>query len=290
MTEDVVELIPVSKIFILNPRSRNKITFEAIVASIRAVGLKRPIAVSRRSAPTEQGHLYDLICGQGRIEAFLALGESTIPAIIRELTKEECLLRSLAENIARRRSPPQALYREVRRLRARGYKAAEISQKLGIHFTYVHELINLLDKGETQLLKDVELKRVPISVAITIANGTDADVQRALSEAYQSGDLRGARLETVKKIIARRSPSSGGGSAVTSNPRIVTSAALIREYRRHTNRQRALVNQAVVARRRVLLIASAMKHLLRDENFKTLLRAESLLSMPANLDARVNCA
>jgi ParB family chromosome partitioning protein len=290
MTEDVVELIPISKIFILNPRSRNKITFEAIVASIRAVGLKRPIAVSRRSVPTEHGHLYDLICGQGRIEAFLALGESTIPAIIRELTKEECLLRSLAENIARRRSAPQALYREVRRLRARGYKAAEISQKLGIHFTYIHELINLLDKGETQLLKDVEMKRVPISVAITIANGTDADVQRALSEAYQSGDLRCARLETVKKIIARRSPSSGVSSPVISNPKIVTSAALIREYRRHTNRQRALVNQAVVARRRVLLITSAMKQLLRDENFKTLLRAESLLLMPANLDARVNRA
>ena len=287
MTEDAVTLIPISEIFILNPRSRNKLTFDAIVTSIRTVGLKRPIAVSRRSVPTEQDQHYDLICGQGRIEAFQALGETTIPAIVRELTKEECLLRSLAENIARRRSSPQALYREVRRLRARGYKAAEISQKLGIHFTYIHELINLLDKGETQLLRDVEMRRVPLTVAITIANGTDADVQRALSDAYQSGELRGSRLEVVKKIIARRSPGSETVSAVTSNPKVITSAALIREYRRHTNRQRALVNRAVVARRRVLLITSAMKQLLRDDNFKTLLRAETLLSMPANLDARV---
>lgn len=290
MTEETVILIPISEILVLNPRSRNKITFETIVASIRAIGLKRPITVCKRPVPTEQGHRYDLICGQGRMEAFLSLGETTIPAIVRQVTKEECLLRSLAENIARRRSSPQALYREVRRLRARGYKAAEISEKLGIHFTYIHELINLLEKGETQLLRDVEMKRVPISVAITIANGTDADVQRALSEAYQSGELRGARLETVKKIIARRSPGSAGISQVTGNPKVITSAALIREYRRHTNRQRALVNRAMVARRRLLLITSAMKQLLTDDNFKTLLRAESLLTMPANLDARVNRA
>jgi ParB family chromosome partitioning protein len=290
MTEETVTIIPILEILILNPRSRNKITFEAIVANIRSVGLKKPIAVSRRLTPTEQGHQYDLICGQGRMEAFQALGETMIPAIVRELTKEECLLRSLAENVARRQPSPQALYREVRRLRTRGYKAAEISQKLGIHFTYIHELINLLEKGETQLLRDVEMRRVPITVAVTIANGTDADVQRALSEAYQSGELRGAKLETVRKIIARRSPASGNASPVTSNPKIVTSAALIKEYRRHTNRQRALVNRAVIARRRILLVTSAMKQLLADDNFKTLLRAESLLSMPANLDARVNRA
>ncbi len=290
MTEDDVTLIPISEIHILNPRCRNKLTFDAIVASIRAVGLKRPIAVSKRPAATEQGHRYDLICGQGRIEAFQALGESAIPAIVRELTKEECLLRSLAENIARRRSSPQALYQEVRRLRAQGYKAAAISRKLGIHITYIHELMNLLAKGETQLLRDVEMRRVPLSVAVTIANGTDADIQRALSNSYQSGELRGSRLETAKRIIARRSPGSSSGSAINSNPKVITSAALIREYRRHTNRQRALVSSAVIARRRVLLITSAMKQLLADDNFKTLLRAESLFSMPANLSARVNCA
>jgi ParB family chromosome partitioning protein len=290
MTEEPVTLIPISEILVLNPRTRNKITFDAIVASIRAVGLKRPITVSRRLNPTEQGYHYDLICGQGRMEAFQELGETMIPAIVTELTHEECLIRSLAENIARRRPSPHALYREVRRLRALGYKAAEISQKLGIHFTYIHELLTLLDKGETQLLRDVEMRRVPLTVAITIANGTDADVQRALSEAYQSGELRGARLETVKKIIQRRSPISNDGAPAISNPKIVTSAELIKEYRRHTNRQRALVNRAVVARRRLLLITSAMKQLLADDNFKTLLRAESLLSMPANLDTRVNRA
>jgi len=68
----------------------------------------------------------------------------------------------------------------------------------------------------------------------------------------------------------------------------VSAATLIKEYQRHTERQRALVQSAVIARRRILMATSAMKQLLADENFKTLLRAESLLSMPAHLDARVN--
>ncbi len=113
MTSDTVTLIPISEIAILNPRSRNQVTFEGIVASIRTVGLKKPISVNRRSATTEDGRQYDLICGQGRIEAFQALGETAIPAIVKEVTQEECLLRSLVENIARRRASSHALYREV---------------------------------------------------------------------------------------------------------------------------------------------------------------------------------
>ena len=68
----------------------------------------------------------------------------------------------------------------------------------------------------------------------------------------------------------------------------MTTATLIKEYRRHTERHRALVQRAVVARRRILMATSAMKGLLADENFTTLLRAESLLSMPGHLAARVN--
>ena len=76
MTSDTVTLIPISEIAILNPRSRNQVTFEGIVASIRTVGLKKPISVNRRAVTTDDGRQYDLICGQGRIEAFQALGES----------------------------------------------------------------------------------------------------------------------------------------------------------------------------------------------------------------------
>jgi hypothetical protein len=53
-----------------------------IVANIREVGLKKLITVVRRSEPHTDETLFDLVCGQGRIEAFLALGETTIPISI----------------------------------------------------------------------------------------------------------------------------------------------------------------------------------------------------------------
>jgi ParB family chromosome partitioning protein len=75
-----------------------------IVANIREVGLKKPITVVRRKEPGADGKHFDLVCGQGRIEAFVALGETTIPAVITEASREDQFLMSLVENIARR--PP----------------------------------------------------------------------------------------------------------------------------------------------------------------------------------------
>src|SRR2546425_554248 len=97
----VVQMIPVNQINVLNPRSRNKIVFQSIVSNISNLGLKRPITVARRDEMAE-GKLYDLVCGQGRLEAFMALGQTVIPAIVIEATKEECFLMSLVENVARR--------------------------------------------------------------------------------------------------------------------------------------------------------------------------------------------
>jgi ParB family transcriptional regulator, chromosome partitioning protein len=72
-----IESIPVSEIRIVNPRARNKITFQNIVANIGTVGLKKPITVARRKLDTTDGTRYDLAVGQGRMEAVTALGETT---------------------------------------------------------------------------------------------------------------------------------------------------------------------------------------------------------------------
>src|ERR1700683_5229180 len=104
-TAPVVQMIPIDQINVLNPRSRNKIVFQSIVSNISNLGLKRPITVARRTEPVG-GKPYDLVCGQGRLEAFMALGQTEIPAIVREASKEDCFLMSLVENVARRRPPP----------------------------------------------------------------------------------------------------------------------------------------------------------------------------------------
>jgi len=106
--KDEVKMIPIDRIRILNPRHRDPKRFQVIVQSIRNLGLKKPIQVSLRSVKDGEEPGYDLVCGQGRIEAFLGLGHREIPAIVVEVPKEERLLRSLVENMARRVPPPLA--------------------------------------------------------------------------------------------------------------------------------------------------------------------------------------
>ena len=95
MNDQEIVRIPISEIRLVNPRSRNRARFESIVTSIAAIGLKRPITVaSRESAP--DGTSYDLVCGQGRLEAFIKLGEQSIPAIVMEGSLEDQYLRHQA--------------------------------------------------------------------------------------------------------------------------------------------------------------------------------------------------
>jgi ParB family chromosome partitioning protein len=75
-----VEYIPLDRITVVNPRTRNKRTFKDITESIAQVGLKRPITVTRRIEA--DGPFYDLVCGQGRLEAYQALGQAEVPALV----------------------------------------------------------------------------------------------------------------------------------------------------------------------------------------------------------------
>jgi ParB family chromosome partitioning protein len=88
-------MIPIDRIRVVNHRNRDKKKFGQIVESISNVGLKKPITV--RSC--EDGY-FELACGEGRLQAFKQLGQTEVPAIVRDIPKDELLLMSLVENIA----------------------------------------------------------------------------------------------------------------------------------------------------------------------------------------------
>src|ERR1700693_3163951 len=121
-----VQMVPVDAITVLNPRARNRRVFHELITSIAHLGLKKPITVSRRGTEPE----YDLVCGQGRLEAFLALGQSEIPAIVIEASQEDCYVMSLVENLARRHPRSLELIREIGILKDRGYTTPEIAAKI----------------------------------------------------------------------------------------------------------------------------------------------------------------
>src|SRR6266404_221518 len=283
--------IPIDEIRFLNPRVRNRRNFQEIVQSIAKIGLKRPITVSPRKTETDSAH-YDLVCGQGRVEAFIQLGQTEIPAIVIEAEESDCLVMSLVENCARRQHRAIDLLADITTLRGRGYNDREIAGKIGVTPEYVHMISKLLESGEERLVTAVEAGILPLNMAIEIAKSNDEDVQRALTQAYTEKKLRGKKLVAVRRLIEQRRRS--GKHMHDSNfgrrdaaKRPLTSESIIRVYRQEADRQKLLIKKAEVTQNRLLFIVEAIRTLRDDENFANLLRAESLDSMPAVLEQRL---
>lgn len=284
--EEQIQMIEIAQILIANPRPRNRVKFQAIVASIEAVGLKRPILINDRTS-AGGGFRYELVCGQGRMEAFMVLGKTEIPAIVTEITREQLYLMGLIENVARRPPSHRALLLEVRSLLDRGYKAEQIAGKLGVEKGHAYGIVQLLKHGEGVLLQAVDAGRIPLRIAIVISTGTDQEVQAALIEAYETGDLRGAKLATARRIIAMRLAKERETGRTSPTKRKLSAGALIDEYEQHVQHQRSAVARLNAVIHRLMILSAAMKRLLQDENFVTLLRAESIQDIPKHLADRI---
>ncbi len=286
-----IEMIPISRITVLNPRARNKRQHRDIVNNIEAIGLKRPITVSRHDGPG--GPRYDLVCGEGRLEAFQMLGQREIPAVVIEASEDKCLVMSLVENIARRLPRPIDLMREIGALRARGYSDAVIAQKIGIGPSWVNMVVTLLEKGEERLVAAVETGLIPITLAMEISRAETEEAQNLLLDAYEAGQLRGKKLAAVRRMLDIRMRAQGKGLPAgrlgrKGTGRRMTAHDLMQVYQREAEKQRLLVKKSDFTHTRLLFIVEALKDLLADEGFLNLLRAEGLETMPRALATRIS--
>ena len=280
--EHDVRMVPIDKIRVINSRERDRAKHDQIKESIATVGLKKPIEVSRRSESDEDG--YDLVYGEGRLKAFIALGATEIPAIVVDISKEERLLRSLVENMARRHRNPVALIREIERLKELGYSSVAISKKVGVSDNFINSLLKLVRAGEERLVQAALTGKVPITVAIDIAKTDGPEAQRELLKAYQDKTLTFTSLRVVKKLIEQRrlfgKTRCRGPRQAEQTP---SADSFVSAYRREMDRQKKLIRKAAIAEERLLIVVTALKNLLADENFTTLLRAENLNTMPEYL-------
>lgn len=289
-----MRIIPIDKIRILNPRARNQRNFQEIVNSIARVGLKRPITVSSRTSGADT-FLYDLVCGQGRVEAFVRLGQTEIPALVIQAEESDCLVMSLVENCARRQHRAIDLLEDITTLRNRSYSDEEIAGKIGVSPDYVRMISTLLAKGEERLINAVETGLLPLNMAIEIARADDDDVQRALTQAYSEKKLRGRKLVAVRRLIEQRRRrgkhlhgQSFGRRDAAKRP--LTTESMIRMYRQEADRQRVLIKKAEVTQNRLLFVIEAIRTLREDKEFTRLLQAEDLAQMPSIIQERLRAA
>jgi ParB family chromosome partitioning protein len=284
-----VEYIPLDRITVVNPRTRNKRTFKDITESIAQVGLKRPITVTRRVEA--DGPFYDLVCGQGRLEAYEALGQTEVPALVVSADPEDCLIASLVENCARRQHSAIDLLQDISGMRERGHSLSQIARKTGLTLEYVSGVSRLFEKGEERLLRSVEARAIPLTVAVEIAEVKEHDVQRALQLAYENGTLRGRKLLAAKRIVEerrRRGKQLRQPADKTQPPQKVSPAALIRAYQEDVDRKRSMIRRANAARDRLLLVTEALRRLTSSEQFTALIEDEELATMPENLALRLD--
>jgi ParB family chromosome partitioning protein len=288
-TTSIVD-IPLDRIRVINPRGRGKRQHRAIVESIASVGLKRPITVSPHIGPDGEVS-YDLVCGQGRIEAVRMLGHTTIPARVIETDERGCLEMSLVENVARRNHAPVELLRDVDGLVKSGQPLDEVAAKVGLSLSYLQSLLTLLGQGEERLVGAVERGTLPVGLAISIARSTDAELQLALADAYADGTLKARQLAVVRRIIDQRLKNRG---CQKSRTRPVTakgalnSETLRKIYVRESERQHLLIKKADMVHAQLSLVVSSLRELLQNPKFVDLLHQENLASMPRVLAGRIN--
>lgn len=285
MSSEVIN-IPVNRVRVPNPRHRDRRKFALVVESIRKSGLKKPIQVTLVAPKSDEGPFYDLICGQGRKEAFESLGFTHIPAIVVEADKETSMLMSLVENMARRTVTPQDLVEEILRLKAQGYSNVAIGRKLDVSDGTVGGLLTLNNAGEERLIYETMSGKIPLGVAIEIAKAETQEQQREFLSAYEKGHLNQEKIRVVRRVLAQRNAFSKKLTGYPGANRGRAAERIVDTLKKETQRQKSLVRKTQICEARRIFVVEAFRNLFADDDFLNLLRAEGITSIPKELDHR----
>lgn len=286
-----VTLIDISNIRIVNPRARSKSIHDELVESIKNIGLKKPITVRISDEPCEL-YTYDLICGQGRIEASEILGWKQIPAIVKSVNHEDGHIMSLSENIARRRPRATELLNSIVDLKNKGFTELEIAEKIGRSRSWVSAIVSLKENGEDKLLAAVELGRIPVYLAVEISRAKGDDIQNILLEGFNSGEFNSKQIAIIKKIMAQREKSgkwSDNNTFVQGvKKKKITPEELRELYQNNVNRHKIIHIRSEFTMSSLLIIKEVMVNLLQNKEFVNILSLENLNSVPAFILDNVN--
>jgi ParB family chromosome partitioning protein len=122
-----------------------------------------------------------------------------------------------------------------------------------------------------------------------IAKAEGADAQRELLRAYETTEINQTSLRAIKRILEHRQcwGKNRAGGRTMPRRKFTSAESLVNAYRRESQRQKLMVKKAQICDAKLLFLANAFKKLVADENFVTLLRAESLASMPKCLVEKI---
>lgn len=202
MKDRVYESISIAEIVVLNPRNREQIQFTENVRSIDKLGMYKPICVNKRNFAKRKK--YELVCGQGRLEAHQALKKTHIMAEVIDVAVTDAYLYSIIENLARSRPGTIEYAKSLLQMHNEGVSLEVLCDITGKSDSYIQDYIRLIKNGEERLIKGVEDGVIPITLAKQIAGGSAGSDQQLLIDACDEQLVTSRNLTTVKRIMEAR--------------------------------------------------------------------------------------
>lgn len=172
-------------------RARESEGFELLKASIREIGLKIPIQVrdisdrkaEKRKRPDGGHYRFELICGQGRLEAHRQLRIPKIAALVINAPELEVVGRFLAENMIRKPLPWAEKARLVKADLDAGMSTDKVAKKFFISQKHALKYERILSKTAPELEGDIT--SLPIAEAeklVTLPAGDQSIVMEVMRE------------------------------------------------------------------------------------------------------------
>jgi ParB family chromosome partitioning protein len=200
-------------------------------ASIRASGIVQPILARRR------GERYQIIAGERRWRAALALGLERVPVTLRDVADEQLLELALVENVQREELTPLEEAQAFQRLQSElGLTQEEIARRVG--------------RDRTTIANTLRLLRLPRELHELLAKGAlDAGHARALLALEAAEEQialgreaarRGLSVREVERRVALARAPRGSRSGARKDPNTAAAEERLR---------RALGTRVEIARR-----------------------------------------
>lgn len=209
-------------------KKRDGIENEELKDSVKENGLLQPIIVRSFSAGT-----FEIISGHRRVEACKELGIHTVPAIVREMTKDEAVIAMVDSNLQREHLLPSekafAYKMKLEALKHQGKTSRQVVGKLEsadkisesesgrqvqryIRLTHlIPELLKLVDEERIAFTPAVELSYLPENEQRMLAEEIEyTDATPSLSQAQrlrkfsEQGRLS---IDTIFAVLSEEKPN-----------------------------------------------------------------------------------
>ena len=205
---EMIQKVEVSKLksFPENPFGvRDDEDMEMLVESIKQFGVITPLIVR----PTENGE-YEIVSGHRRCEACKKAGIETVPAFVRELSRDEAVVIVVDSNLQREKILPSekahAYKMRLDAMKRQGYRSDLSSAQLGQKFLSVEMLAEKSSESRAQIQRYIRLTHLEKPLLDLVDEGRIA-LTPAVELSYLTEQEQYDLIETIESEEATPSHS-----------------------------------------------------------------------------------